>query len=66
MNSISMTSSSSPIPPTKSAGQPPAMGFRWEVSPQAFVTDAGPSFSSRAFEAAVIDSASTSMRAVGA
>lgn len=66
MNSISMTSPSSPIPPTKSVVQPPAKGFRWEVSPQVFVTDAGPSFSSTALQPAVIDNASTSMRAVGA
>lgn len=66
MNSISMTSPSSPIPPTKSVVQPPAKGFHWKVSPQVFVTDAGPSYSSTRFQAAVIDSASTSTRAVGA
>lgn len=66
MNSISMPSPSSPIPPNRSAVHPPAKGFRWEVSPQIFVTDAGPTFSSRSFQAALIDNASTSTRAVGA
>ena len=66
MNSISMTSPSSATPPTGSAVQPPAKSFHWEVSCQVFVTDAGPCFSSRSLQAAVIDNASTSTRAVGA
>lgn len=33
MNSISMTSPSSSIPPTKSAVHPLTKSFRWEVSP---------------------------------
>jgi transposase InsO family protein len=56
-----------PNPTAKTVVQPSAEGFHWAVSPKSFVTDAGPSFRSRSYRAAVTDLSSTSTtRPVGA
>lgn len=50
-----MTNIHTPIPAAKTDARPPFEGFRLAVSPEAFVTDVGPSFRSSSYRAAVKD-----------
>jgi hypothetical protein len=50
-----MTSIPTPFPAAKTDVRPPIDGFHVAVSPDAFVTDAGPSFRSGSYRAAVKD-----------
>jgi hypothetical protein len=62
-----MTNAPTPTPNPKAVVRPSAEGLHWAVSPKSFVTDAGPSFRSRSYRAAVTDLSSTSTtRPVGA
>ena len=54
-----MTSIPTPTSAAKTDAQPPVDGFHLAVSPEAFVTDAGPAFRSSSYRAAVTDLSST-------